>query len=485
MKIGIANTIISPDREDRKRPIQLGGFSPREYCSGIHDDLFARCVYFEGNKEDISTHIMFMVCDIIAIDKRIAKLVKEKIARKIPILEQNIMISATHTHHGPDYKGNFKVGGGLSIIQGFLFPNPQTDLLVELGKKMIKVGIKAYSNRERSALGVKQIKIPENRRVMINRRAPFNPESADYPVTIIRINRIRNEDQQNIESQGEVQKNGEMIGCIVNYAIHGTVLPRYNTEITADYVGYLIRRLEDEYPDLTGKFLYFNGPCGEINPLTSELKQKMEKAGSLENLTNDDIYDQKGTWDDAKRIGNTIAEEVISHLDNISCKEFANLTCKKKTVHIPIKDYTQAHDFGSVLNHISYQLKKNLFSFFARINLLKTSILLSTETIQKGFIEAPLQWFQIGYLMVFSVPGEYFLKLAKEVLEETSRKFPDKKGMIVELANDSVGYLYSLEAYIEGGYESSFSLTPLGGRYITLMLKKGIRELKQAKTEKN
>ena len=42
MKVGFASKVISPDYENQKVPLQLAGYSPRELCSGIHDDIYAR-----------------------------------------------------------------------------------------------------------------------------------------------------------------------------------------------------------------------------------------------------------------------------------------------------------------------------------------------------------------------------------------------------------------------------------------------------------
>ncbi|MBD3351553.1 MAG: hypothetical protein GF364_08705 [Candidatus Lokiarchaeota archaeon] len=476
MKAGFSSKIITPDLQDRDEPLRLGGFLPREYCTGVHDDLYIRGVYIEGNVDDLSTHILMLVGDVIAIDKNLAIFVKRQISQQIPIQPRNIMISATHTHHGPDYKGAFLVGGGLSNIQGFLFPRPQTEELIRFGKKIIQCAVEAYNNRLNVCMAVNQVNIDETERVMINRRAPFDYNKAKYPVTVIKFCRAH--------QSGEQGSAKRVVGAIVNYAMHGTVLPRYNTLITADYVGYVIKYLENKYPERKGNFIYFNGPCGEINPLTRELQIKMKLAkGSIEYLSNDDIYDQRGTWEDAKRIGETIGKtafNAMTSIDETDCKEYnkkKNVSMREKIIRIPLTDYNFGTGLSENLNRLLFKLKKKMFIFLAKIGILKSSVLISVENLPDGYVEAYLQAITIGELNIYTIPGEFFLKLGQEIMEYSNHRFPDKKSCLIELANNSVGYLYTVEAFVEGGYESGFSLTPLGGRYLTMKFKQFIKEL--------
>ncbi len=464
MKIGIANIIITPNLENRKEPLRLAGYSPREYCSGIHDDLFARCVYFEGNDREKSTHIMMIVCDIISILKPMANIVKSKISEEIPIDPDNIMISATHTHHGPDYAGNFGAGGGLNIVKGFLFPQPQTDDLVLLIRRIIKVAKEAYNSRKPSLLGADQTYIPENEQVMFNRRDVLNPKSAEYPVSVIKI------------VSDEEQDKGRISGIIINYSIHGTMLPRSNTLITADYVGYLIKAIEKKNPNLKGKVLYFNGPCGEINPLGAVLRKRMAEVKNAQELSREEIYDQIGTWDDANYIGEVIANRALSIVDSISCNDYPQLNVQNAPIHIPVKGYNRGKGMKTALNRIMYNIKIHIFSSLARLGLLKDSIFFKLESIHKGYVPTHLQLIDLGACLTCNVPGEYFLELGNEVISHAQSFFPDKKIFVIELANDQVGYIYTIEAYLEGGYESSFSITPLGGRFITMKFKQLIEK---------
>ncbi|MHA1756743.1 MAG: neutral/alkaline non-lysosomal ceramidase N-terminal domain-containing protein [Promethearchaeota archaeon] len=466
MKVGFSELKITPDLSERNKPLQLAGYSPRKYCSGVHDDIYVRSVYFEANENDSNSRALLIVCDIIAIDGTLADIVKRIISQKIPINPTLIMISATHTHHAPDYKGFFRVGNSsITLFKGFFKPRPEQEELIKLGKKIIRCAIQAYKNRQESLIGVGQIEIPEHDRVMINRIEPFNFDKAQYPITIIKV--ISNSSQNK----------GTISGVIVNYACHGTVLPRENTLITADYIGYLVDALKREFPN--AYIAYFNGPCGEINPLSMELKIKMQRK-VINGLKTSDIYQQRGTWEDAKRIGDIIAKYSIIALNKIQCKDCRAISVLEKNIRIPIKDYDYGSDIRSALRRLFFRRKIKFFSALAKFGALKSSVFFKLD--KKGlkmnsYVLTKLQIIEICDALILTAPGEYFLELGRKIIEFGKKLFPTKKIFMIELANDSIGYLYPIEIYLKMTYESTFSIIPLGGRYIALMLKQMLKKI--------
>jgi hypothetical protein len=368
MKVGFSKIIITPDLSKREKPLQLAGYAPRKLCTGVHDDLYARAVYFEGKEKDKATHILMIVCDIVSVDGAFTDLVKKHISRIVPIPQENIMISATHTHSGPDYWGVFRPGIFLRYIQGFISPRAETKELHILGVYLLKIAKEAYQNRKSAKLGATQTEIPEEDRVMINRNSPFDYESAKYPITVIKVISHDPIDQ------------GKLIGLIINYAIHGTTIPRENTLITADYIGYLIKALEDHFQDQDAEFAYFNGPCGEINPLTRELRDKMKKKGPSK-LTRRDIYNQNGTWADSEHIGATIAKYALEVVDGLICEDYDDLKVIQKSIEFPIKDYDYGSDIQSALRRLLFRIKRYFIPKLAKRHVLKKNIFFKTDLI--------------------------------------------------------------------------------------------------------
>ncbi len=466
MKVGFADIVITPNKS---KGIQLAGYSPRKLSTGVHDDLFARAAYFESDDKDLTTHFLMIVCDVLSLDGKFLAIVKKFISRAVPIPAENILISATHTHHGPDYSGIFLPGGSLSMFWGLFFPHPETQELFALGKKIVRVAKAAYDNKKGAKLGSAQTEIPEQDRVMINRRDPFNFEKARYPVTVIKV------------VSDEQKDKGQIYGVIVNYACHGTVLPNKNTLITADYIGYVVKALQNHFSNSLVNCLYFNGPCGEINHLTLELKIKMEVKGP-DKVSYRDIYNQRGTWEDAQRIGETIANCALKSLDKITCSDDATVKVLTKPIKIPIKDYPYGSSLQLVLIKLFYRAKLRLYSWLLKLGILKNNVFFKIESSslkENPAIFTLLQATIVGDFLVATAPGEFFLELGNSVISHAKAIFPGKNSFVIELANDSVGYLYTIEAYKKIGYESAFSIIPLGGTYVTMKLKLLLNELKR------
>mgnify|MGYP000848878540 CR=1 FL=1 len=64
-----------------------------------------------------------------------------------------------------------------------------------------------------------------------------------------------------------------------------------------------------------------------------------------------------------------------------------------------------------------------------------------------------VQALRIGELALVGVPGEFFVELGLEI----KRRSPFAQTMILELANDSVGYIPTRRAFEEGAYEPESS----------------------------
>ena len=79
----------------------------------------------------------------------------------------------------------------------------------------------------------------------------------------------------------------------------------------------------------------------------------------------------------------------------------------------------------------------------------------------KEVSEETSTWVQvlcIGDLALVSVPGELMVELGLEI----KKRSPFEQTMVLELANDSLGYLPTKKSYEEGGYEPESSVFRAG-----------------------
>src|ERR1041385_5203205 len=71
----------------------VGGFVPFP-ATHVHDELHARCLVLDDGK----TKLVFVVCDLLGIDRLVSDEARALIQQDLGIPKDNVLISATHTH---------------------------------------------------------------------------------------------------------------------------------------------------------------------------------------------------------------------------------------------------------------------------------------------------------------------------------------------------------------------------------------------------
>ena len=92
MKIGSAETIVSPDRD-----LPLWGYGGRTGNSkGIHDNLYARAFLFDSQKR-----FLLITLDMGAVDYTFCKNASDRISKTTDIEPAATAINCSHTHSAP------------------------------------------------------------------------------------------------------------------------------------------------------------------------------------------------------------------------------------------------------------------------------------------------------------------------------------------------------------------------------------------------
>src|SRR6185436_19939252 len=96
LRAGFATADLTPPVGWRR----AGGYD--EYLStGVHDPLLAKAVVFEQGSERGA----IVVCDLCSVGRDVSDAARREASRRTGIPAANIVISATHTHGGPEYHG--------------------------------------------------------------------------------------------------------------------------------------------------------------------------------------------------------------------------------------------------------------------------------------------------------------------------------------------------------------------------------------------
>lgn len=416
LRAGASIVDISP-----AKGIELAGYPhyPR-YNTGIHDPLYANCLFLDDGR----TKIAIVAMDLLQYSKAYVSSVRNKVSRQIDIPPANIMICASHTHSGPWASSRLDFDG---LGQN---SKPDSTYIANLEKKLVAIVVEAYNNARNAKIGIDKGYVGREQRIGGNRRDPNG--IADPEVWTV----------------GVQDSNGKWIACLVKYALHPTILHADNTLVSADYPGYIREYFAKTKPGMI--FLFAQGTSG--NQSTR-------------------FFRQGQTFKEANRIGLAIGAEANRVLNSLELSSNVPLIVKSEEIELELKKpptlveaeanlrETIQHLEALKAAHASYTEIQtlNLHRLGAEATLAYVRIKERGERIELYEDEHPveIQIIGIGDNRIVCLPGEVFVEFGLAI----QRKSPYKNTFVIELANGCLpGYVCTPEAYVEGGYETGASL---------------------------
>lgn len=232
MRVGVALYDITPDE-----PVDLAGYVERcNPSDGVLDRLYVRALYIEHERS-----FTVLTCDVHSIPTPFAMRLRRMVAEEIGVEEGAVWVVATHTHSAP---GLGKMRGCGSVNEGF-------SERVLYG--VLRSAVSAMKNAEKVdefLVTALPCYIAANRRMPTPdgvARIP-NPEgSYDPQVLWLRL-----------------VKGGMVVAQMVVYGCHPVTLGPANRKIGTDFVGPLLRMLEEHYG---GVALFLPGALGDVDPV--------------------------------------------------------------------------------------------------------------------------------------------------------------------------------------------------------------------------
>ena len=265
-------------------------------------------------------------------------------------------------------------------------------------------------------------------------------------------------------------KGGKIIGGMIVFGCHATVMERNNKLISSDFPGKCTEYLDKK---IGAPFLYFQSACGnicQVNPLAEanhevgrEWAVKMGVAIGdkvMANISKEGI--PSGATSDIKSEILKIPRRKIP----AELLQWAN-SCKKIAADIPDLSNYGAENY----NH----LPGGIFSLEAIFKSPFWANFYADEikTRERDYNREPEMPFNIKVmtfgekLAVIALPCELFIEWQNKIIQESP--FPNT--IVIELANGWNGYIPTLESFSrQGGYEtkevSSTMLIPEAGNII-------------------
>jgi hypothetical protein len=239
LQVGFARLKIDPDLTRPDRPVWLAGFSQHRAATKIHDDLWAiACIIDDG-----STRLGIVALDAIGFFHDDVVAVRERLGAHLHL--DYTIICSTHNHSTPDLMGLW----GPNYFQTGVDPSYREQVISACARLLAD----AVDAMEPARVSFYQI--------------PLQPDGL---VTDTRLPRVFDPDLRVMHFTHQVD--GSTLGSIVAWADHPETPWGHNTEITADFPGYLRDALENGVmqdgklldPGVGGIHLYINGAIGGL-----------------------------------------------------------------------------------------------------------------------------------------------------------------------------------------------------------------------------
>jgi len=236
---------------------------------------------------------------------------------------------------------------------------------------------------------------------------------------------------------------GRFLGCVVNFACHGTTMG--SAGFSADWPYYIDRTIRGAMgKDSTVVFL--NGACGDVTQVDNQSMREAE-------------WGEK--W--ARRVGQKVGAEALKVMAEAEPGDFKPLNAAQTILHFETRKVSSER-LKRAYDLVKTKTPKDDYSWvFAR-----DIILLDERNRIEPRVPCEIQAIQIGPAVFVSNPAELFCQLGLDI--KSASPFPYT--FIVELANGCIGYVPTEEAMgpSGGGYETRMGmhslLVPSAGKEI-------------------
>jgi hypothetical protein len=379
------------------KPVYMAGFGQNRKATKVHDSLMARAIVFRDGERTIA----LVSIDVVGyFNPNVIE-----IRKKLPGFTY-VLVSSTHNHEGPD-------------TLGLWGPNPFTsgidvDYMKMVEERIIQAVREAETNVKTTTAKIGTAQAPE---LLHDSREPY----------------IKHDEL--VALQFDDPKSGKIIGIAVQWNCHPETLAGKNTEISADFVHYSVKELQDKY---RCPVVYLTGTVGGL--MTSLHVEVKDDKGNL-------LKD--GTFEKTEKYGRLIGQLAEKALAGARPVQLTPLEVRSTAVLIPMVNprYHLARQLG-VLRREAYLWMGDIY---------KGEPADPRENKKPMAIRTEVGWLRLGALEVAAIPGEIYPELILDKVQDPpdpGADFPDApiepaiykqmKGpyrMIIGLANDEIGYI--------------------------------------------
>jgi len=396
LQAGVAREIITP-------PVGtlLMGYTPLRPALSIHDDLHVCCFALQSG-DTLAMLIAADICNIYYPQEKLRAAVNA--ASGVPT--DCIILSCTHTHSGPTAQATAE---GDAYVESIFIPQMQKAAAAAVAAlKPAQVGWgTAWSD-----VAVNRRQLREDGKIVLGQ----DPHGTwDPTMTVISFR----------------EPDGTPIGNIIQYGCHNTASGK-NDEVTRDWCGVAIDRLQAESGGITAFINGCGGDCGPRLPngkTTANLQQAMELGGKA-------AIDAVKAWRSIRR------------WEDVPVKVL------QSTFEMPLAQFSDADELTRQAAAMGDPGQMGRLKRMQHDVLLERAEYLRQGNIPPKSKTLELTVLSLGGLAICALPFEIFSRITLRIKEHS----PFEHTIVPGYSNGGMGYFPSADQLCRGGYEVNMFL---------------------------
>ena len=292
---GAAKAPITPDLNANK--VYLAGFGHNRIATAVHDPLYVRCAALQAGKN--SSSVVLCAADLIGLFYEDVLRIRSKF-RAQSKSDALLIVACTHVHEGPDTLGLW----GPSALETGVDPA----YLESVEDRISETAVAALRAMAPARLRLARDDHPLLAQLQSVDRPPY---VKDPYLHVLQLQRA---------------SDAKAIATLVSWSDHPETLNRKNTEITADYPGWICRYLEQRYG---GTALMFNGAVGKVSTLGAQVALLDPQTGQVA---------EDGAWRKPELLGTLIGQLADRALAQGEPAAPSALTARSSTFFLPLSN---------------------------------------------------------------------------------------------------------------------------------------------------
>jgi neutral ceramidase len=408
LRVGAAQVEITP-----AAGTPMGGYYKFRAVEGVRDPLYVKTIVVEQE----GARAAFIVLDLSGTTRTLVAAARQQIERECGLAGYRVMISATHTHSGPQLPR----GSMMDDITKATSPPGQAFVgaLPGLIARSVSEAIAKLAPAKAAATVAKTEGVTFNRRVLDqDGKCLWQPQKID-PATQRPAGPV--DPDLGLLVFDPIEPRPAPIAAYVNFAMHPTSVGS-GLRVSADYPGVLTRLLR-ERKGMEMIAVFANGTCGDLN--------------------HTDYF--TGRRRTTEELGTVLADAATEAWPRLQPLRTFAPRARSITVTLPRRPVTDA-EIEKARDVARRMLTENL----GTVPMAEAVCILETVAKKEVPLEAEVQTIVLGEeVAIVSLPGEIFVELGLSLKAAS----PFRHTFLAELANGSIGYVPHRAAYPQGNYE--------------------------------